>query len=137
MKQLSIMLMIFAMVGCSNSRPVLYPNEQYNQNGRQAANSAIDQCNALADEIGISEVQYKSKRTATSGAKGAVLGAVSGAIGGAIGGRVGVGTAIGAASGAAVGIISGLASSTDRSPTYQQFVNRCLRERGYEVIGWE
>ncbi|MEE9344389.1 MAG: glycine zipper family protein [Methylococcales bacterium] len=137
MKQLCLILMIITMMGCASNRPVLYPNEQFQQKGRQAADSAIDQCNALADETGISEVKYQGKRTATNGAKGAVLGAVSGAIGGAISGGVGIGTAIGAASGAAVGIISGLASSTDPSPTYQQFVNRCLRERGYEVIGWE
>lgn len=137
MKQVCLMLMVIAMVGCASNRPVLYPNEQFQQNGRQAADNAIDQCNALADETGISEINYQGKRTATNGAKGAVLGAVSGAIGGAISGGVGIGTAIGAASGAAVGIISGLANSTDSSPTYRQFVNRCLRDRGYDVIGWE
>ncbi len=137
MKQICIVLMILSMVGCTN-RPVLYPNDQFEQNGRQAAENTIEQCEELASESGISNVQYKSKRTATHGAKGAALGAVSGAIGGAIsGGGVGIGAVIGAASGAAVGIVSGLVSSNKPSPTYQQFVNSCLKEHGYDVIGWE
>ncbi len=136
MKQICIVLMILAMVGCTN-RPVLYPNEQFEQNGRQAADNTIEECEELAGESGISNVQYKAKRTATHGAKGAALGAVSGAIGGAISGGVGIGTVIGAASGAAVGIVSGLIGSNDASPTYRQFVDSCLQERGYRVVGWE
>ncbi|MEE9413363.1 MAG: glycine zipper family protein [Methylococcales bacterium] len=136
MKQICIVLMILAMAGCTN-RPVLYPNKQFEQNGRQAADNAIDECKVLASESGISNVQYKSKRTATHGAKGAALGAVSGAIGGAISGGVGIGAVIGAASGAAVGIVSGLISSDYASPNYQQFVNSCLQKRGYDVVGWE
>jgi hypothetical protein len=136
MKPICIVLMMLTMAACTN-RPVLYPNEQFQQAGRQAADNTIEQCETLANEAGISNTRYKSKRTATNGAKGAVLGAVSGAIGGAISGGVGIGTAIGAASGAAVGIISGLIGSNDPSPTYQQFVNNCLREHGYDVVGWE
>ncbi|MEE9425473.1 MAG: hypothetical protein V3V18_10920 [Methylococcales bacterium] len=136
MKQICIVLMILAMVGCTN-RPVLYPNEQFEQNGPQAADNTIEECEELASESGISNVQHNAKRTATHGAKGAALGAVSGAIGGAISGGVGIGTVIGAASGAAVGIVSGLIGSDYASPTYQQFVNSCLKERGYDVVGWE
>jgi uncharacterized membrane protein len=137
MKQICIVLMILVIAGCSANRPVLYPNDQFQQDGREQANIAIDQCKSLADQAGISDIQYKSKRTATNGAKGAVLGAVSGAIGGAISGGVGIGTVIGAASGAAVGIISSLMTDNNTSPSYQQFINRCLQDQGYEVIGWE
>ncbi len=136
MKLIGIALMMLAMTGCAN-RPVLYPNEQLEQNGRQAGDSAIDQCEAMASESDISNVKYKSKRIATNGATGAALGAASGAVGGAIRGGAGLGALIGAASGAAVGIISGLVGSNEPSPTYQQFVNSCLKERGYDVVGWD
>ena len=29
------------------------------------------------------------------------------------------------------------AFQNDANPTYRNFVQRCLRERGYDVIGWQ
>ena len=36
-----------------------------------------------------------------------------------------------------MGGVKGAMDSTELNPTFKQFVQRCLRERGYEVIGWE
>ena len=45
--------------------------------------------------------------------------------------------AAGAAAGAATGATRSAFKSTELSPTFQRFVQRCLSERGYDVIGWE
>ncbi len=140
MKQIYITCMAFIILvitGCVSSRPVLYPNAQFQQGGQIAADQAIDSCKALAREAGISSANYKGRETAQNTAQGAAIGAVSGLVGGALSGRLGVGTAVGAASGATAGLISGLFSVNEPNPTYQNFINRCLQERGYDVLGWE
>jgi len=35
------------------------------------------------------------------------------------------------------GAVHGTVKSAGPSPIYKGFVDRCLRERGYEVIGWQ
>jgi len=44
---------------------------------------------------------------------------------------------IGAASGATGGLLRGLFRKSPPSEAYKQFVNRCLKERGYDPVGWE
>jgi len=68
---------------------------------------------------------------------GAGVGAAGGAVGGAVVGAAGSGSAIGAASGATMGLLRGLFSSPSPSQAYMRFVDRCLKERGYEPMGWE
>ena len=46
------------------------------------------------------------------------------------------GAAAGAAVGGAAGAVHG-AFRNDANPTYRNFVQRCLRDRGYDVIGWQ
>ena len=72
--------------------------------------------------------------TAVGGAGGAAVGAVAGAVSG---GGAGRGAAIGAATGATVGAVHGAVKSSGPSSVYKNFVDRCLREKGYEVIGWQ
>jgi len=63
---------------------------------------------------------------------------VGGAGGEAVaGGGAGRGAAIGAATGATAGAIHGAVKSSGPSPAYKNFADRCLREKGYEVIGWQ
>jgi outer membrane lipoprotein SlyB len=54
-----------------------------------------------------------------------------------IGKETAVGGLGGAATGATVGAVHGTVKSAEPSPIYKGFVDRCLRERGYEVIGWQ
>jgi hypothetical protein len=49
---------------------------------------------------------------------------------------VGNRAAAGAAAGAAVGLVRGVTRSSEPSSTFKNYVNRCLRERGYDVVGW-
>ncbi|HHJ39960.1 MAG TPA: hypothetical protein ENJ86_10985 [Methylothermaceae bacterium] len=129
--------LILLMVGCA-SQPIVYPNAQYQQEGPEGLQAALEECKTLANQAGASRLQYVGKRSAMGTLRGAAYGAASGAVGGAISGGAGIGAAIGAASGATWGLLSSLFSaSTQPHPAFRNFVNRCLRDRGYEVVGWE
>jgi outer membrane lipoprotein SlyB len=130
------------VAGCAARRPVLYPNEQFNKVGDAAAQRDIDDCMQRADQYVKSGGQSAqvAKQIGGRAAVAGGVGAASGAVGGAIAGNPGEGAAIGAASGATAGVLSGLFdswSSKEVDPVYANFVDRCLRERGYEPIGWK
>ena len=44
--------------------------------------------------------------------------------------------ATGAAVGGSAGAVSGAFHNDKASPVYRQFVQRCLSEKGFDVIGW-
>ncbi|MDO9358232.1 MAG: glycine zipper family protein, partial [Polaromonas sp.] len=71
---------------------------------------------------------------------GAATGAVASAVGALITGRGGEGAiragAAGAAVGGSAGAVQGAFRNDRPSTTYRNFVQRCLSERGFEVIGW-
>jgi outer membrane lipoprotein SlyB len=124
------------LMGCARMRsPILYPNAHLQQVGKQQADKDIDECREFASHYVPSTVaQDVATTTGIGAAAGAAIGAVAGAVGG---GGAGRGAAIGAASGGTAGVAGGLAKQTDPSPAYKGFVDRCLRERGYEVAGWQ
>jgi hypothetical protein len=70
---------------------------------------------------------------------GVTLGGAIGASAGVIGGFPGI--AIGAASGAGLGLVIGLLGGTFKplvpDPPYADAVEKCLRDKGYEVNGWQ
>ena len=57
--------------------------------------------------------------------------------GGAVLGRAGRGAAVGAATGATGGFLRGLFKGRQPSQVHKRFVDKCLRDRGYEPLGWE
>ena len=127
---------LLALGGCASSQsPVLYPNAKLKQVGREQASRDIEECRKLADDY----VQSTAAKDVTKGAAvGGAAGAAIGAVGGAVSGRgAGTGAAVGAATGATAGAVHGAAKQTEPSPVYKRYVDRCLGERGYEVIGWQ
>jgi hypothetical protein len=116
---------------------VLYPNAKLKEAGKAQADAEISACRSLADDYvssGGARAKEIGKDTAVGGGGGAAIGAVAGAVSG---GGAGRGAAIGAATGATAGAVHGTVKSAGPSPIYKGFVDRCLRERGYEVIGWQ
>ncbi len=123
------------MSACAKKRPVLYPNPTYQAVGKTAAETDIDDCIQLAADHGHATDQ--GKKVAGSTAKGAAVGA---AVGGAVGlvtGRPGRGLAAGAAGGGAGGLARGAMKSGDPDEIERRFVEQCLRDKGYKVIGWK
>ena len=83
--------------------------------------------------------RQERRRRARPGARavGAGAGAAVGAVGGAITGNAGTGAAVGAATGGTLGLLSGLWGTRDHDPMYMAYVDTCLREKGYQPIGWK
>ncbi len=132
---LAILSLALALMleGCASTRPVLYPNAHYNAVGAETAQRDIDVCMDLAEAAGADSDSGGAGKAAAQTAGGAAVGAASGAVGGAVVGAAGSGSAIGAAA----GLLHWLFSEPDRSPAFENFVNRCLQERGYQTVGWD
>jgi hypothetical protein len=104
---------------------LLSANFQFQQAGPEAARRDVDACMQLAEQSG--NLRGSSERAASREAQGAVASGASAAVGAAMyGDNVEERPAAGAAAG----------STTGDTP-YRAFVQRCLRERGYEVIDWQ
>jgi uncharacterized protein YcfJ len=126
---------VLLSIGCAKKRPVLYPNLTYQTAGASAAMADIDECIQLAADHG--HATDAGKNVATSTAKGAATGAVVGGAVGAVTGRPGRGAAAGAAGGGAGGMMKGVWKSGDPDDIERRFVEQCLRDKGYQVIGWK
>ena len=134
------MVFILAVAGCASQRPVLYPNEQLKQVGMEAANRDIDDCLGRAENYAPSSGRAgKARKGAVTGTgTSAAVGAPAGAAGGSTVGQAGTGAVVdGAASAPTRNIMHGLLSKEETTPAKKNFVNRCLREKGYSPIGWE
>ena len=125
------------ITGCSAPSPVLYPNARLNEVGQAEANRDIEACMQLAEAGGANPAPGQAGRAARSTAVGGAAGGATGAVGGAILGNAGRGAAFGAATGATAGLMRSIFSRPEPSGAYKNFVNRCLREKGYEPVGWD
>lgn len=132
-----IYLCAFAFIACAGPKPILYPNAHLKIVGQDTAKQDIEECREMAEAAGAKPGEGKAGQVAGSTAVGAGVGAAGGAVGGAIYGAAGHGSAIGAASGATIGLLRGLFSRPRPGQGYINFVDRCLKERGYEPVGWE
>ena len=123
------------LAGCSSSGTRVSPNVHFQEVGEEQAEKDIVACEKLADDqVPPSNAgEHVAGQTAT----GAAIGAAGGAVIGLLTGDAGIGAAFGAAAGGAQGLIRGLlgAASSEPNPAYQNFVNRCLKEAGYEPTG--
>ncbi|MHB9074371.1 MAG: hypothetical protein ACYC6G_12685 [Desulfobaccales bacterium] len=124
-------------LACAAKRPVLGPNAQLEAVGMDAASQDIDDCLRRATAEGLES--KPAGKIASSTALGAATGAAVGAVAGAVVGGAARGAAAGAAGGATGGFIQGLFHSRNRdlNPEQRQRVEQCLRDKGYEVSGWE
>ena len=121
--------------GCRAYAPVLYPNAKLEQVYQEEVDRDIAFCEASAKEY--TENPSRARRAAGDAAEGAVVGGATGAAAGAVLGSVGRGAGAGAAAGAAGGLVRGLFRGREPNPVYRRFVERCLGDKGYEVLGWE
>jgi hypothetical protein len=133
------LLLAFALglAGCAGPSPVLYPNSHYQAVGQSTAERDITDCRRVADQAGANRGSGQGEAAAGGTVAGGAIGGAAGAAGGAVAGAPGTGAAIGAASGAAAGLVRSLFRSDGPSQAYRNVVDRCLRERGYEPVGWD
>ncbi len=137
--RLASLLLVVDLMACAGPEPILRSNSQLLFYGKEMGQETVATCEAKAERAGLQHGTNRSKNAAGGTIIGVVGGAAVGASTGLVGGPTGV--AIGAAAGAALGGIIGFAAGTykplepDRG--YMGFVERCLKEKGYEVSGWQ
>lgn len=124
-----LILFVFLM-GCA-SRPVLYPNSKFKTVGKEVAQSDIDTCMEEADEYVSSS---KGKNMAKGAGAGGLLGGAMGAVSGIFRGDVVGGAIQGAAIGGTGGAVGGALTPDE---IRKRFVNTCLANKGYKIIGWD
>jgi hypothetical protein len=107
--------------------------------GEAAAKAQVDDCMEKAKSAGI-KAETESNGAGQGAARGGVLGGVAGVVGGLVTGRgiedalkQGVGSA---AVGGAVGAAGGAMRPNRANPTFRNFVQRCVSEKGLDIIGW-
>jgi len=130
---LPLLLAVALLGACASNQPVVY---QAGGTAGGNVEAAIAECKQLAEEAG-ARPGGAAGTTAKRTAEGAAVGAATGAVGGAIAGNAGEGAAIGAATGATVNLIRNLFNEPAPNPAYRAYVERCLRDRGYDVVGWQ
>jgi len=131
---LGLVLVAFSGAGCVSQRPMLYPNAALEGRGMDAAQRDVDECMARAEQYVKGPAPAGEVAAHTVG--GAAAGSVVGVAGGAVVGEAGRGAGVGAATGATVGLLRGIFGARRPDEVTRAFVERCLRERGLEPIGW-
>ncbi|MGB5442019.1 MAG: hypothetical protein WBN57_05270 [Gammaproteobacteria bacterium] len=125
--------------GCATKprQPVLYPNNHLKSVGAQKAEQDIAACFALARASSVNQRKDGDIGRKTVG--GAAIGGASAGAWGAVrdSNDVGNRALAGAAAGAAAGAVRGGLQMTETSPLFMNFVNKCLSEKNYSVIGWQ
>lgn len=134
-------LLLSMAAGCSTQKPILASNEHLMRVGPDVAKQDIDDCIVRAEVTGTESGSSATGSPVAGAATSSVAGAAAGGAGGAIFGNAGQGAAAGAVGGA-VGsltqaLLQGLFRPSPAQPSHQQFVNNCLRQKGYEPIAWK
>jgi hypothetical protein len=112
---------------------VLYPNAHRTEVGAAAAEADVAECLALAKSASSEAGRGREVVRKTFG--GAAFGAITGVVVGAITGNPGRGAAIGGAGGGTAGLLHGIGGPRPDEIT-RRFAERCLRDRGYDPVGW-
>ena len=139
------MLVAAALTGCAatgpgspSAKPVLYPNATLNRVGEAQGRAEADGCMSRAAQAGLTPDQ-KTNEVGRRAGEGAATAGVASAVGALITGRgsdVLRAGATGAAIGGSAGAVSGAFHNDKVNPVYRQYVQRCLQEKGFDVIGW-
>ena len=125
--------------GCATpvAKPAFYPNAHYQRVGPAQAQADAQFCDELAQQSDVKAVnKVDAGRAAAAGAAGV---GTAGVVGSVLNGgkpnfkNIAAGAAAIGAGGAAA---TAAGQSVGGSSLYRQFVQQCLTERGYQVIGW-
>lgn len=126
---------MLGLCGCATrATPDYYPNEKFRHSTSTERYAAEARCSELADQYVKEPNRYRE--IVKEGLVGGVIGAGTGAVGGAVFSKAGRGTGAGAAVGSIVGVLHGLKQMNEHSPSYERFVEHCLSQEGYKIIGW-
>jgi len=141
MKRPVVALLAAGLAGCATAKPIVYANPKYVEVGSAGAQRDIADCERLAKGAGATPNPGQAAQTAKGAVIGTGAGAAAGAVGGAIWGNPGTGAAAGAAGGLVGSLLwtlfGGWARPAQPSEPYKNYVNQCLTDRGYQLVGWK
>jgi hypothetical protein len=134
-------LCLLVISACAAQKPVLSSNARLTSVGPPVAERDIDECIAKAGAEAGQNKQTSTENPVASAATSSVAGAAAGGAGGAIFGNAGQGAAAGAVGGAVGSLTMALLQGRfferkPPEPITRQLTERCLREKGYEPVGW-
>jgi outer membrane lipoprotein SlyB len=136
-----VVSLLLGISACASQRPVLSSNEHLMRVGTQAGERDIDECMARAEALATESGDASKGNVVAGTATSSVVGAAAGGAGGAIAGQAAQGAAAGAVGGVVASLMQALFQGSFRPkpphPVIQQVVDRCLREKGYEPVGWK
>ncbi|AWN15656.1 hypothetical protein SALB1_1453 [Salinisphaera sp. LB1] len=122
---------VLGLSGCASHKPVLYAHGGGMPPGGERAVAA---CTQQAHNAGL---DYSKGHIGRSAVENGAVGGAGGAAAGAIYGNAARGAAAGAAGGVAAGLVRDIFHHDGGpAPAYRAYVDRCLRERGYQPVGW-
>ncbi len=135
---------LFAISACATQKPVLSSNDHLMRVGSTVAEHDVDECIAYAkagSEAGPINKENLKESPIAAAATSSVVGAAAGGAGGAIFGNAGTGAAAGAVAGAVGSLTYALLQGRlfERKavePNTRALAERCLREKGYDLVGW-
>lgn len=128
------LLMLLTACASGAKRPLFYYSSYMEPVDKARSDQDTDECMALARQAGVRE--NRDGEIGRSAATGAVLGGIAAGAWSLIRGNGGENLVAGAVAGGATGAAKGAIDSTEQNPTFRRYVERCLGERGYDVIGW-
>ncbi|MDB5844424.1 MAG: hypothetical protein JWP79_1734 [Polaromonas sp.] len=143
---MAVTALVLGLAGCASNgadsasaRPVLYPNATLSRVGDAQGRMEVNACMARAQASGLSPTQNTNEVGRRAG-EGAATAGVASVVGALITGRGSEGVlragAAGAAVGGSAGAVSGAFHNDRPNGVYRSFVQRCLGEKGFDVIGW-
>lgn len=124
----------FASSAFAVPRPDLYPNEYFRQVGPERARRDINDCSVAANDYLGESSRTRARGALGETAKGAAKGALAATI---MGSNAGRGAGAGAALGGLKGVGTARSESQYGSAEYQKYVEACLEDRGYKIVGWK
>ena len=122
----------------SIAKPVLYPNSTLNRVGEAQGQAEAQACMSRAETAGLTP-NLKSNEIERRAGEGAAIGGVTSTVGALVrGGTQGAlrAAATGAAVGGSAGAVSGAFYNDHPNATYRSFVQRCLKDKGFDMFGW-
>jgi len=133
---LPLLLLLF-LTGCASApkQPIFYYGSYSEPASKAQSDLDTQDCMALARQAGVRE--NRDGQVGKKAASGALIGGIAAGAWGLVRGDGGERLLAGAVAGGATGAAKGAIDSNEQNPTFRKYVERCLGERGYEVIGWE
>jgi hypothetical protein len=133
--------LLVGILACASQRPVLSSNEHLMRVGAEVGKRDIDECIARAEATSTESGDASTGNVVAGTATSSVVGAAAGGAGGAVVGQAAQGAAVGAVGGLVGSLMQALLQGLFRPkpprPSYQQLVDSCLRQKGYEPAGWK